>query len=138
MSREVLKTIERMKARFQKMARQFKKDDIVSFSKDGKVILCEVDGYATNGMVSLVTKDKGKMISLWEKDLTLVESAPEKSTAKNFKKGFRWVCLECGKKHSSHACPVCGSDEYAHNTDTDTDASILAEAGRSERYYPGE
>lgn len=122
------------------MARQFKKDDIVSFvgKKSGKAIVCEVDGYATNGMVSLVTKEGGKMVSLWEKDLTLVESAPEKSTTKNFKKGKRWVCLECGTKHSSHSCPTCGSDEYIHNTDSDTDASVLAEGGRSEKYAPGE
>jgi len=120
------------------MARQFKKDDIVSFNKDGKVILCEVDGYATNGMVSLITKEGGKMVSLWERDLVLVEAAPEKSTTKNFKKGYQWVCLECGAKHSSHVCPVCGSDEYVHNTGADTDASILAGGGRSEKYAPGE
>jgi RNA polymerase subunit RPABC4/transcription elongation factor Spt4 len=120
------------------MTRQFKRDDTVSFVKDGTAVLCEVDGYATNGMVSLITKEKGKMVSLWEKDLTLVESAPEKSATKNFKKGKRWTCLDCGAKHSAHQCPVCGSDEYAHNTDGDTDASILAEPGRSEKYYPGE
>ena len=137
MSREVLKTIERMKER-SKMAHQFKRFDTVSFVKDSQIVVCEVDGYAANGMVRLVTQKGGLMSPCHEQELTLVEATPEKSTTKNFKKGFRWVCLECGKKHSSHVCPVCGSDEYVHNTDIDTDASILAGGGRTERYYPGE
>jgi len=120
------------------MAHQFKRFDTVSFVKDGQTVVCEVDGYTSSGMVRLVTQKGGLMSPRHEQELMLVEATPEKGATKNFKEGFRWVCLECGKKHSSHVCPVCGSDEYAHNTGVDTDASILAEAGRSERYYPGE
>lgn len=123
------------------MARQFKKDDIVSFigKKSGKVIVCEVDGYTTNGMVSLITKESGKTVSLREKDLTLVEAAQPRNVSPAQKKSvFRWKCLECGRNHNTHECPTCGSDERIHNADNDTDASILAEGGRSEKYYPGE
>ncbi len=122
------------------MARQFKKEDIVSFiGKSGKTVLCEVEGYATNGMVSLITREGGKMVSLWERDLTLVESAQSKPvTPAQQKRVFRWKCLECGRKHNAYECPSCGSDEKIHNTDSDTDTSTFYQDGRAEKYAPGE
>lgn len=55
------------------------------------------------------------------KVITNVASAPQK------KQVYRWTCLDCGTKYNGYTCPGCGSQEHFHNTDADTDASILAE-----------
>ena len=49
---------------------------------------------------------------------------------------YRWFCLECGTKYNGNRCTCCDSSERTHNTDADTDMSILAEVGKSGPYAP--
>lgn len=124
------------------MARKFNTHDRVSYvgSKTGRVIEAVVDGYATNGMVSLLVGEEERMVSLPESRLTLVAKAQPKPVEKKAaKQVYRWICLGCGRKYNGPHCPTCDSDERILNTDEkDLDLSCLAGGGSAEPYSPGE
>src|SRR6266568_8262659 len=105
------------------MASKFSKNDTVRyFSNSAKrEVTGTVTGVATNGVVWVIVNGEEKKVQ--PEKVTLVSAAPKPQVQKPAV--YRWVCLECGKKHNSHACPECGSDERIHNTDADTDPSIL-------------
>ena len=89
----------------------------------------------------------------WSKNDTLTESSQEAYNAQvagndadlqaakaalrqNQRQTYRWICLDCSTKHNGTCCPRCESEERLHNTDADTDMSILAEVGKAEPYRP--
>ncbi len=127
---------------------KFKQGDEVSFvsKKSGNAVICIVDFVSpSTGEVQLYKKDNPtsdptKMVFKNPSELTLIQASAEVVVQpKQVKpKTFKWMCLECGTKHNSYKCPTCDSDEKIHNTDADTDPSILLGGSYSESYYPGE
>lgn len=123
---------------------EFYKGDEVSYvgGKSGKTIICIVDGGIQT--VQVHWKDSPLTFRMIEaKDLTLIKAAPRPETPVIAKKAtgpvFRFVCLECGKKHNARTCPTCGSDERIGNTDADLDPSeALYGSYTGEPYAPSD
>ncbi len=120
---------------------QFNKGDEVSYvgGTSGKTIACIVDGGI--GTVQVHWKDNPMTFRMIEaSNLTLIKAAPvtapSQVVAKPKMPVYRYVCMECGKKHNNHACPVCGSDEKIGNTGHDIDMSEFLGGTPAERYTP--
>lgn len=126
------------------MAQQFYTGDEVSYvgGKSGKTIVCIVDGGI--GTVQVHWKDNPRTFRMIEASaLTLIKAAPRTEKSVTLKKPtspvFRFVCLECGKKHNARTCPLCGSDEKIGNTDADLDpAEVLYGSHSGEPYTPAD